>query len=62
MTIEEIRANAPEGATHYDVDGDEIAYYMNDEGHWLGADDNGDWWNLFSGDFRYYDENLKPLH
>lgn len=23
--------------------------------------DNDDWWNLFSGDFKYYEENCKPL-
>ena len=62
MNIDEIKRNAPEGATHYEecVDG-YTCYYLNDEGHWLAADDNGDWWNLFSGDFRYYEENCKPL-
>lgn len=62
MTKDEIKRNAPSGSTHYEIldDGD-IAYYMNDEGHWLGADDNGDWWNLFSGDFKYYSENLIAL-
>lgn len=62
MTIEEIRKNAPKEATHYDINLDgSIIYYLNDDGHWLGFDEEGFAWNLFSGDFKWYEENTKPL-
>jgi len=52
MTPEEIRKNAPEGATHY-LDG--IYYKENDYGVW-SIYDNG--WNP---SFRFPDEMPKPL-
>lgn len=62
MNIEEIRKNAPLEATHYDVDDEgNVSYYLDDEGHWLVFDDQGCAWNLFSGDFKWYEENTKPL-
>lgn len=61
MTPQQIKANAPDGATHYEIVDDTVLYYINDDGFWLGSDDEGSWWNLFSGDFDYYNENAKPL-
>lgn len=62
MTLDEIRKNKPDGATHYEISDGSVTYLLNDDGHWMGADDNGDWWNLFSGDFPYYEQNAKPLY
>jgi hypothetical protein len=50
-----------EGATHYEIYKGCVEYLLNDEGHWMGADGEGNWWNLFSGDFPYYEQNAKPL-
>lgn len=62
MTIEEIRKNKPDGATHYGVQEDEVYYYAKDYiGRWCCIDDNGDAWPCSSGDHEYYDLNLKPL-
>ena len=61
VTIEEVRAQAPENATHYEIDGDEVIYLLCDEGVWYADDGNYCWWVLFSGDFEYYNKNAKPL-
>ena len=55
MTIEEIRANAPEGATHYWYDGDDI-FYLNHIpvlGYWNG--------NYYLDEYEVYLFKIKPL-
>lgn len=60
MTIEEIRANAPDGATHYDANDDDEPYKLDDDSvyYWRRG-----FWHFFcyrnrTGDLAM---DLKPL-
>ena len=55
MTIEEIRKNAPEGATHYGYDEDEIIYlnYIPVLGYWNGI--------YYLDEYEIHLFNIKPL-
>lgn len=58
ISLEKIRKNAPEGATHYLDDN----YYAKDYiVRWCCVDDNGDAWPCSNADHEYNDENLIPL-
>lgn len=62
MIKQEIIDNAPDGATHYEIDGDEIYYYAKDTiGRWCCNDGFGSFWPLHSDDFDKLNEILKPL-
>ena len=55
MTIEEIRKNAPDGATHYSTYGGFVIYHkFQDKGIYVWDCDH---WRRFS----CFVENLKPL-
>lgn len=55
MTIEEIRKNSPEGATHYGYDEDGIIYlnYVPGLGYWNV--------NRYLDEYEVYLFNIKPL-
>ncbi len=64
MSIEEIKKNAPEGATHYETceASDYIFYYMKECGEWNIWNDEDDidpWWDTCIIDFD--ESKLKPL-
>ena len=62
MTIEEIRKNAPVGATHYGVNDDEVDYYAKDTiGRWCISDGCGSYWPLRTSTYGELDNTLKPL-
>ena len=56
MTIEEIRKNAPELATHYGYDEDEIVYLNHIQilGYWNG--------NYYLDEYEVYLFKVKPLY
>lgn len=55
MNIEQIRKNAPEGATHYGYDGDDIVYLNRIPvlGYWNG--------NYYLDEYEVYLFKIKPL-
>ena len=58
MTIEEIRKNAPKGATHYHKLSNMVVYLQGEVGYWY-------WWNPFFEDWMpdssADDYDIKPL-
>ena len=60
MTIEEIRKNAPDGATHYRVRSNgKIMYYFFDGGDLFIISRR---WRLIPSAFRVDNGEIKPLH
>ncbi|MCA4780295.1 hypothetical protein IF090_11735 [Acinetobacter towneri] len=60
MGIDEIRKNAPEGATHYSVDSNQTDYIKHEHGNWyVWYKDN--WEKLHPIVFNAYRSALKPL-
>lgn len=57
MTIEEIRKNAPDGATHYDTTDLDYLKLCNKEWYWWC---DSKWYQAMISDC-YYNANIKPL-
>lgn len=63
MNIDQIKDQAPGGATHYEMQDDgEVCYFTKDYiGRWCSDDGCGCWWPLHSDKYEELDKNLKPL-
>lgn len=60
MTIEEIRKNAPEGATHY-IDDDGFFDYYKIENDEMYGFNNRNWIKLFPYVLNFHKSRIKPL-
>ena len=62
ITLDEIRSKAPEGATHYEVEANDVDYYAKDYmDRWCSDDGHGNWYPLRQSEYDQLDLELKPL-
>lgn len=63
MNIEEIRANAPSYATHYEIQDGSVIYYAQDTiGRWCYVGDDNNGWPARVADMDRIGEEAKPLY